>query len=110
MAPDKIRIFLEVLAIVILPLAVWIALKTALRVWKVDLRPMLPWLHALRWVAWLSGSALVLASLLCNPNRYFWLFPIGGGLFMCEAGWGLAERWLRHQYPPELLPPEYPGW
>jgi hypothetical protein len=99
--PDRNTLLLAAVTFLVLPCAVWTALAVIARFWNVNLRPMLPWLRGVRWVLWLVGTPLFLASVL--SHRFFWLFPVGISLTACSSGLSLAEGWLKKRYAPELL-------
>jgi hypothetical protein len=99
--PDRNTVLLAVVTLLVLPCAVWAALALIAKFWNAKLGPMLPWLRGVRWVLWIVGTPLLLASVL--SRRFFWLFPVAISLTGCSSGLSLAEGWLKKRYAPELL-------
>jgi hypothetical protein len=78
------------------------------RLLKPDLRTVLPWLRALRWIAWIVGVLFIGREFL-GMHRYYWPFsPIGGGLVPCSIGLGVVEAWVKRRYAPMSFPHESP--
>jgi hypothetical protein len=87
------------------------ALVIIARIWKVNLRPTIPWLHTLRWAVWLIGMPFVLLAVLESSRVKFWYFVIGMALNSSSIQFGIVEGWVKRKYAPELVPPESPdGW
>jgi len=72
------------------------------------LRPALPWLRALRWVAWLVNAPLLLVAVVYDPLH--WLFPIAASLSASSSGLAICEGWVKRRYAPELLPSSECWW
>jgi hypothetical protein len=81
------------------PLIVWLALYMTSRWWSVNLRPVLPWLRALRWVAWGLAIALLINHLAHDH------FPISYAIAMGSVQLGLSfpESWVKRRFAPDLV-------
>ena len=106
--PDTTLLLVGVLATAAVPFAAWGILGVIARIWKVNLRATLTWLHALRWIVWLTGMPLILTAVA--SHRYFWLFPIGMSLTSASILFEPVEGWVKKRYAPELVVPESDGW
>ena len=95
--PKKIVISALVLAA---PFLIWLALYAAARAFSVGLRPILPLMRVLRWVAWGGGLVLCLASLALNH------FPSSYGMASLSLSLGLSfpETWVKRRLAPDLMP------
>ena len=107
MRPDTTLLLVGVLAIAAVPFAVWAILGLVAHVWEVSLRPILPWLRALRWLVWLIGMPLIVTAV--TSHKLYWLFSIGISLTSASVLFGLVEGWVKRRYAPELLIPESNG-
>jgi hypothetical protein len=81
------------------PLIVWLALYVTSRLWSVNLRPILPWLRTLRWVAW--GLAIVLLLFYLAHDRFPVVYAIAMG--SAQLGLALPESWVKHRFAPDLV-------
>jgi len=81
------------------PFLVWLALYAAARAFSVDLRPILPLMRVLRWVAWGGGLALCLAYLAHND------FPSSYGMASLSLSIGLSfpETWIKRRFAPGFI-------
>ena len=88
----------QVIAFIVLPLILWLAMYLAARWWSINWRPILPWLRILRWLGWGFGSVLVLASMVRN------VFPITDGVLILtfSAGLSMPESWVKRRFAPKL--------
>jgi hypothetical protein len=106
MRPDKTLVLIMILVLASCPFLCWGILVVIARVWKHSLRAVLPWLRAIRWVAWILGMSLATAALF-GPHKYFWLLPLGIALGTCtNIGLAPVQSWVKRRYAPELLQPE----
>jgi hypothetical protein len=71
MPPGRTLTLIEVLAIAAVPFAAKAALVIVARIWKVNLRPALPWLRTVRWAVWLVGMPLALLAAIRPPVSTF---------------------------------------
>jgi hypothetical protein len=109
MPSNKTTAIIEMLAIGFgAPLLGLSILAVVARIWKPDLRELLPWLRAFRWIAWLVG-VLFIAPEFLGMHRYYWpFFPIGGGLVPCSSGLEIVEAWVKRRYAPKSFRHESP--
>jgi hypothetical protein len=99
MNPDAKLILIGVLAIVAASPFVMIGVLAVMaRFWKANLGLALPWLRALRWVAWLIGLPLTFAAVA--SHRLFFCFPIGMSMIGASAGLAISEQWVKRRYAP----------
>jgi hypothetical protein len=99
MRPDVKLMLIGVLAIAVAcPFATIGVLAVIARFWKTDLRLTLPWLRALRWVAWLIGLPFAFAA--SASHRLFFCFPIGMSMISASAGLAISEQWVKRRYAP----------
>jgi len=98
----KALLLIYVLAIALSPLAIWCLVGIVGRAQKASLRGILPWLRALRWIAWAVAIILVFFALV--RDQRLWLVPFAAVTFGASAGLGIVERWVKRRYAPDLLP------
>ena len=92
----------EVVAILmVVPMLLWLALYAAARFGSFALRPVLPWLRALRWTGWILGMALLVAYVIGD------VLPLAYGVALLSFSIGLAipERWVKRRFAPNLKEP-----
>jgi hypothetical protein len=82
------------------PFILWFALHSAARRFSLDLRPILPWLRRLQWVAWGITVALFLA-LAFTDNNHIVMYACLFSSFSQTLSF--AERRLRKRFAPELV-------
>jgi len=107
MKPDKDALLFTALTFIALPLIMWGMLLAWVRVGNPNLRPMVAWLRAAQWGAWLLGAPLAFIGVLYDPLR--WLFPLGAGVAACSSGFGAVNAWVKRRYAPELVTPDSTG-
>ena len=95
--------FLTSCFLVVSPLLLWLAFYAAARWSSSNLRPIIPYLRAMRWVGFTLGALLFLISLVRDDFRGFY----GAALLTFSAGLGIPEWWVKLHFAPELLPKGY---
>ena len=78
------------------PFATIGVLAIVARLRKADLRQALPWLRALRWVAWLAGLTFTFVAWALHQRSFY--FPIGLSMIITSAGWGISEQWVKRRH------------
>ena len=97
MMPLPIKIVISV-AVLALPFLVWLALYAASRAFSVGLRPILPLMRVLRWVAWGAGVVLCLAHLTLNRFPFY-----GMACLSLSLGLSFPETWVKRRFAPDLM-------
>jgi len=109
MPSNKTTAIIEILAVGFgAPLLCLGILAVVARIWKPDLRAILPWLRAVRWIAWIVGVLFTAPGLLGMYRYWRPFFPIGAGLVPCSIGLGVVEVWVKRRYAPRSLQRESP--
>jgi hypothetical protein len=107
MTPDKFSLLVAVIAISLIPFAIWGALALARGVYGANLRPLLRWLRLLRWMVWIIGFPFVVAAVL--SDKHHWLLPIGISLVTFSGGLSFPQGWIKRHYAPKS-PDSEDGW
>jgi hypothetical protein len=101
MSPDKLRLLIALIAMWLVPFAIWGVLSIARNLYSANLRPLLPSLRVLRGLLWFVGCSINLVGLVYDPLH--WCIPIGMGIWGISCGLSFPEGWLKRHYAPELL-------
>ena len=78
----------------IAPILAWVGLYAVARVFSASLRPVLPWLSAVRWLAYVAGIILWFAY----PNLNLCVSCLAA-----SAGLSLPQSWIKRRFAPELI-------
>jgi len=82
------------LAIVVAPLILWLALYLLTKTSSAELRGVLGWIRALRWIGWSCGLAVILFALF----RGTFISYYGMVLVAFSSGLALPEGWLKKRF------------
>jgi len=88
--PLKLSGLVVVVALIALPLIMWLILYLARHRWS-DLRPALLWIKTLRWIGWIFGVTLLLMSLA--GTHLPWAYGIA--VIASSAGLSIPESWIK---------------
>jgi hypothetical protein len=91
----KVKSFAVVIfvALVAAPLVFWLIFYGLVRYSSADVRRLVPWLRAVRWITWITATPFMLAAI--GNDKFHYLFFYGSGLFSFSAGLSLSESWLK---------------
>jgi hypothetical protein len=81
------------------PFIIWLALFVAARR-SINLRPVLPWLRILRYLAW--GVGITLGVVWLATGRFIWV-GYEGAIIGFSAGLAIPEGWVKRRFAPDLL-------
>jgi hypothetical protein len=95
----KILLLIDLVIIAASPFVIWGLLAIIGQAWNTNLRGVLPWLRALRWVTW--GSAMLLLLVALATNGRLWLVPFGGITIGASAELSFVEQWIKRRRAPD---------
>ena len=84
------------MSLTLAPFVIWLALYAAARR-SFRLRPLVPWMRTLRWIAYGSGVALGLAHF--TSAHFSHDFTYAAAVLTFSIGLSFPESWLKGRFP-----------